>query len=239
MANQVLFLSEQVAALAAALQAVEAIPDTTPGKSKPVYDLVNPWIQSSDADARTKLFFRLAVEVNENAFTPANIYIREVTIRGLGLPPVGDASADNIQRTSSVIARAIFEQMRDDEGVPQLDDIIRNDVANAITTGGQTWGGWGGSLFFLDAKAGPDRQSVAKMIFADGLETNKFEQATIGASMATIGQFGITNDFNDAIGVASGSVYATVLGAGSDLDITEKVVAARTLAKIGFEVSLF
>ena len=43
MANQVLFSSEQVAALAAALQAVEAIPDTTPGKFKPVYDLVNPW----------------------------------------------------------------------------------------------------------------------------------------------------------------------------------------------------
>ena len=175
MANQMIFTQQQ-------LQLIRDLRDAGPANFPEVYNRIYEWIQPNpNVDDQSKLFFRFAVEVNNNAPTPSNLYIRTVT--RLGLEADGkDASPTKIQEISNAIAVGIFSQILVDGGLPPLNTIIRLDVTGAIQQGGQTWGGWGGSLFFLPERVGPNQlapESLAKLIFSSGRDTLKFEIVTI------------------------------------------------------------
>jgi len=148
MANQFTLTPNQVTELRALRDA---------GSYAQAYNKMSEWIGSSpNVDDQTKLFFRLAGEVNADLNTSANRYIRTITRLGLELSPGADSSNEAIQATSNQIAIAIFTQIINGGGVlPQLATIIRNDVTTAITNGKLTWGGWGGAVFFLSERVGP------------------------------------------------------------------------------------
>jgi Ca2+-binding RTX toxin-like protein len=238
MANQIDWDDQQLQALGDALAAVEPIDESTVGKYRPVYDLINTIIgQIGGVDDKTKLFFRLAPQVNSNENTPANLYIRTVTKQGLLLPPVGPVGSGSdarIQETSSAIALAIANQIRDDRGIGQLEDFLKLDVGGAITTGGITWGGWGGSLFFLPEKAGPENQSVARMIFSSTNEISKFEKVTVQALIVTRHQYARTptDDFYPAVAQAVSSGLGAVGNQAGDLTVGQRAQAAKSLIKI-------
>jgi hypothetical protein len=160
------------------------------------YQLLNHWAQAqNNLDPSLKLFFSQVSDVNQNRLdSPANIYIREVTRRGLEESPAYLATpvsqraewlASRIQTTSSRIADGILSDIADAArhgGFPIIDSFIARDASTAVNTGGQTWAGWGGALFFLDKQVGSNGQTLAKLIFGFPEETEKFTRITSAAN---------------------------------------------------------
>ena len=101
------------------------------------------------------------------------------------------ARAAQIQATSDDIARNIFTQIKDDKGIPQIDDIIKNDASLAVSFHGQTVGGWAGAFYYWDAKFtqpnGDNSLTVGQAIMSDPAELEKFiainAQALLDTSM--------------------------------------------------------
>lgn len=151
------------------------------------------------------------------------------------LGPAGSSSDASIQRTSSAIADAVATQIIADAGIGQLGDFLRLDVGNAITNGGQTWGGWGGSLFFLPERAGPANQSVAKMIFSGPGSTDeisKFEKVTIQALIDTRHQYARTptDDFYPAVSQALTAGFLAFESVNGDLTQKERLLTGKSLS---------
>ncbi len=182
MANNLVFSQTQIDEIQANLNLYKAeFPNNDSTLISPIleqiYLQINEWIEEAlptAVDEDTRLFFRLALEVNQNVAGPANTFIRTATEEGLRQTPNGDFSASAIQRTSNRIAVSIFDDLIDRGRLPQkVDDLVSFDVSGAIEFGGQTWGGWAGALFYMTCKVGDRQESIAKRIFSDPFETAK------------------------------------------------------------------
>ena len=198
MAIQVIFSQSQ-------LDQLQSFVGGQPPDFQGAYAAVNSWIQpplpagQPGVDDKTKNFFLLAPQVNANANTAANKYIRRVTIFGLQQGGNGNAgftpTSAFLQNTSDNIAANIFRQIRQSGGIDQFVDIIRIDVSGAIKEGKQTWGGWGGALFYASERVGPAGRSVGKMIFQDSQDARKFRNGNKAAIAEVITEFGTGGDF--------------------------------------------
>jgi hypothetical protein len=176
MANQIDLSTQQIATL-------NAITSNGTANFVSGYDYVLGLIRDNpNVDSYTKFFFEGARQVNGNFSTDANIFIRGVTEAGLEwdhkLATDPEARAAQIHATSDDIARNIFTQIRDDKGIPQINDVIKNDASLAVSFHGQTVGGWAGAFYYWDAKYtkpnGDDSLTVGQAILADPVQYEKF-----------------------------------------------------------------
>ncbi|HKD24455.1 MAG TPA: hypothetical protein VKC66_00845 [Xanthobacteraceae bacterium] len=89
-------------------------------------------------DAGTKFFFQGAAGVNANDPTSeANVYIRTVTAAGLAwdgmLASDPQAQETQLQTISDNIARNVFAQINNDQGIPEISSILMKDAGTAIS----------------------------------------------------------------------------------------------------------
>jgi hypothetical protein len=95
-------------------------------------------------DAESRYWFQKAAQINAaNPNDAANVYIRAVTENGRTL----DGQIGGLQSLSNEIGKTVLADIQNKSGVPQLPEVIGNDIAAAIR-GGATWGGWGGSFYY-------------------------------------------------------------------------------------------
>lgn len=111
-----------------------------------------------------------AIEINSNLFeSEANTYIRAVTRNGLMF--AGEAAdPEKIQQNSDIIGAQVINDILTNGAVPDVQAIIRNDVRAAITDGGQSIGGWGGSFYYWNLVWNESGETVGQSIRADWAE---------------------------------------------------------------------
>lgn len=144
------------------------------------YRYVSGIIQNDPrADSYTKFFFNGAAEVNANAPTDANRFIRSVTGSGLAwdglLASDPGAVKQQIDAISDAIATNVVRQINESGGIPQLSTIVQMDAATAVSSvGKQTVGGWGGAFYYWNMPFSEDGRTVGQNILADPVQYEKF-----------------------------------------------------------------
>ncbi len=120
-----------------------------------------------------------APDINENnPSSAANHYIRAVTSTGLRWS--GDynkADKVEVQHTSDEIGQNVIGEIIQAKGIPSLSQLVGHDIHGAITTGGLTPAGWGGSAYYWDlpyTDEHGDTLTVGQRILSDPAEHEKF-----------------------------------------------------------------
>lgn len=94
-------------------------------------------------------FFSEAEGINRNQPTPGNLFIRNVTIRGLmygGMP--ADEAAFRTGVNSDLIAHELLNDIHTNQGFPDLSGILGSDAVQSVISGQQTIGGWAGAFYY-------------------------------------------------------------------------------------------
>jgi hypothetical protein len=147
-------------------------------------------IQGLDGvDADTKYWFEKAIEINQNQDTPANTWIRAFTTKGLALDGI-TATPEMLQGISNSIAQNVISDVLRSGGVPQFNQLVVSDIRVALSSGGQTIGGWGGSSYFWNLPYGSNNESVGQLIKGNPYELNKFRQSYNHAVKTVFGRHG-------------------------------------------------
>lgn len=137
-------------------------------------DLATMGVVQAEVDARV-YWLTQAIEINENNLSDAaNNFIRDITRYGLlwDSKPTGQ-----VQLASDAVGAAVIVGILDNQGIfLPIEEVVGHDVQAAISSGGQTIGGWGGAFYYWDAPfapAGPNA-TVGSTISADPNELEKF-----------------------------------------------------------------
>ncbi len=149
-------------------------------------------ILDQDSDSADFLYWlSKAIEINSNLYeSEANTYIRAVTRNGL-LFSGQSADPAKIQHNSDLIGMQVISDILTNKVVPDLQQIIVNDVQAAITSGGQSIGGWGGSFYYWNL-VWNGSETVGQSIRSDLAEYDKFVTANAKAALEAIDKYGIT-----------------------------------------------
>ncbi len=103
-----------------------------------------------------------------------------------------DGQSANLQSISNNIADTVIRDVLDRGGIPSLDTILTNDISAALSQGGQTIGGWGGSFYYWDLEYTVDTNdnpvTVGEAILSNGVEFEKFMISAVVAAIATASQ---------------------------------------------------
>ncbi|WP_152441846.1 hypothetical protein [Pseudoalteromonas sp. THAF3] len=121
----------------------------------------------------TKYWFEKTIEINLNQDTPANTWIRAFTTKGLAIDGI-TATPEMLQGISNSIAQNVISDVLRSGGVPQFNQLVVSDIRVALSNGGQTIGGWGGSSYFWNLPYGPNNETVGQLIKSSPYELNKF-----------------------------------------------------------------
>ncbi|MBN7827663.1 hypothetical protein J0A66_20700 [Bowmanella dokdonensis] len=146
-------------------------------------------------DDVTKFWFEKAIEINLNKDTPANTWIRAFTTKGLALDGI-IATPEMLQGISDSIAQNVITDVLRSGGVPNFNQLVVADIRVALSNGGQTIGGWGGSSYFWDLPYGPNNETVGQLIRGSSYELNKFRQSYSHAMKTTFRQHGMNAAFD-------------------------------------------
>ncbi len=127
-----------------------------------------------------------APDINENnPNSAANQYIRAVTSTGLRWDGKSDkADPIEVQNTSDDIGRNVISDIVQAKGIPSLSQLVGHDVRGAITTGGLTPAGWGGSAYYWDlpyTDEHGDTMTVGQRILGKPDEHEKFVSVNAAA----------------------------------------------------------
>ena len=128
---------------------------------------------------KTKFWFAGATEINSNADTPTNHFIREATKIGLAIQGI---SGVDQQEISDAIALSVLQGILDRGGVGTMESILGNEIIGAegdeiegvLASFDMTIAGWGGSAFFWDTEIGDTGETVGQRISSNPLELEKF-----------------------------------------------------------------
>jgi hypothetical protein len=154
------------------------------------YSYILGEIQGLDAvDDDTKYWFEKAIEINTNQDTPANTWIRAFTTKGLALDGI-TATPEMLQGISDSIAQNVISDVLRSGGVPQFNQLVVSDIRVALSNGGQTIGGWGGSSYFWNLPYGSNNETVGQLIKGNSYELNKFRQSYSHAVKTVFGKHG-------------------------------------------------
>lgn len=124
----------------------------------------------------TKYWFEKAIEINSNAGTAANTFIRAYTAYGLNMDGIR-VNPKMLQETSDSIAKRVLSGVLKVGGVSKLDTMVRADISVALKDGGQTIGGWAGAFYYWNLKYGDNGETVGELIRSDPKELTKFRES--------------------------------------------------------------
>lgn len=146
------------------------------------YDYIRYLIASGQVNAgseSSKILYWLdnASSINSNdQSSSSNLFIRSITSDGLKWDGK-HADPSDVQRNSNLIGQQVIASILRSSTLPDIDLVIKDDVSQAITIGGQTLGGWGGSFYYwntpLPTQADPNA-TVGSRIRSDPAEYEKF-----------------------------------------------------------------
>lgn len=101
-----------------------------------------------------------------------------------------DGLRSDLQQTSNAIARNVISDIFRGGAVPSLDEMLRNDIDAALSEGGQTIGGWGGSFYYWNLEYRQDPSTGQPVTVGDDIvssprELEKFVSSAVFATLAT------------------------------------------------------
>ncbi|MGL1919994.1 MAG: cadherin-like domain-containing protein [Hyphomicrobiales bacterium] len=211
------------------------------------YDLLINYVATSDPRyfwlKQASLINRMAngvdIPIDSNS---SSVFIITASQYSLAL----DGKDISVVGTSNAIAVNVLNDFASEAGDISIDQIIKNDAILAVTTGGQTIGGWGGAFYYWDmdlSVVNGEVQTVGQAILSDPMEYEKFLAANTASVLAVMSQqwkdaFSIES-FSEYIGSSQESLNVLIAGLGAQVpfeirgEIIGRVISAATLGSSG------